>query len=157
MCVNIVRQKLANLRIILYKECNKCDVTEQSACWDTCVIIYVKTKHPQQHTFEKRMKITRNVHFFRYNGHFLVIIISTVLGQVHHDGQHGNAARCASIFANTLIPPPRHGKLLYPHEICTECFERLASDISLGDKILHFVSFIHIFLLIPFIEGRICY
>ena len=36
MCVNIVRQKLANLRIILYKECNKCDVTEQSASWDTC-------------------------------------------------------------------------------------------------------------------------
>ena len=36
MCVHIVRQKLANLRIILYKECNKCDVTEQSASWDTC-------------------------------------------------------------------------------------------------------------------------
>ena len=36
MCVHIVRQKLANLRIILYKECNKSDVTEQSASWDTC-------------------------------------------------------------------------------------------------------------------------
>ena len=35
MC-NIVRQKLANLRIIFYKEYNKCDVTEQSASWDTC-------------------------------------------------------------------------------------------------------------------------
>ena len=35
MCVNIVRQKLANLRIILYKECNKSDVNEQSAIWDT--------------------------------------------------------------------------------------------------------------------------
>ena len=36
-----VRQKLANLRIILYKECNKCDVTEQSASWDTCAITKV--------------------------------------------------------------------------------------------------------------------
>ena len=27
MCLHIVRQKLANLRIILYKECNKSDVT----------------------------------------------------------------------------------------------------------------------------------
>ena len=36
MCVHNVRQKLANLRIILYKECNKCDVTEQSTSWDTC-------------------------------------------------------------------------------------------------------------------------
>ena len=44
MCVNIVRQKLANLRIILYKECNKCDVTEQSASWDT-VLKDVKIKN----------------------------------------------------------------------------------------------------------------
>ena len=43
MCVNIVRQKLANLRIILYKECNKCDVTEQSASWDTCELRDQKT------------------------------------------------------------------------------------------------------------------
>ena len=27
------------VRIILYKECNKCDVTEQSTSWDTCEFI----------------------------------------------------------------------------------------------------------------------
>ena len=32
-------EKPANLRIILYKECNKSDVTEQSANWDTCAYI----------------------------------------------------------------------------------------------------------------------
>ena len=36
MCVNTVRQKLANLSLILYKVCNKSDVTEQSASLFTC-------------------------------------------------------------------------------------------------------------------------
>ena len=35
MCVNIDCEKLANLRIILYKECNKCDVIEQLISWVT--------------------------------------------------------------------------------------------------------------------------
>ena len=61
------------------------------------------------------------------------------------------------VLSRIHLSPPCHSKLLYPREICTECFERLTSDISLGGKILHFASFIHIFLLIPFLEGRICF
>ena len=48
----------------------------------------------------------------------------------------------ASIFANTFFPPVT-AELIDPHEICTECFERLACEISLGGKILHFLCFIH--------------
>ena len=35
MCVNTDREKRANLRIILYKECNKCDVTRWVTCDET--------------------------------------------------------------------------------------------------------------------------
>jgi hypothetical protein len=44
-----------------------------------------------------------------------------------------------------------------PREICTECFERLVSNILQGDKMLHFFYFVYIFILIPLAKGAICY
>ena len=38
--------------------------------------------------------------------------------------------------------PPCHVPVTLPHEICTECFERLVSNILQGDKMLHFAFFI---------------
>jgi hypothetical protein len=54
-------------------------------------------------------------------------------------------------------PPPCHGLVTLPREICTECFERLVSNILQGDKMLHFFYFLYIFILIPLTKGSICY
>ena len=54
-------------------------------------------------------------------------------------------------------PPPCHGLVALPREICTECFERLVSNILQGDKMLHFFYFVYIFILIPLTNGSICY
>ena len=40
MCVNTDREKLSNLRIILYKECNKCDVTSWVTVHYHCQIVH---------------------------------------------------------------------------------------------------------------------
>jgi hypothetical protein len=39
-------------------------------------------------------------------------------------------------------PPPCHVPVTLPREICTECFERLVSNILQGDKMLHFLYFV---------------
>ena len=36
------------------------------------------------------------------------------------------------------MQPPLSRPVTLPHEICTECFERLVSKILQGDKMLHF-------------------
>jgi hypothetical protein len=41
--------------------------------------------------------------------------------------------------------PPCHVPVTLPHEICTECFERLVNNILRGDKMLHF-AFLFVFL-----------
>ena len=41
--------------------------------------------------------------------------------------------------------PPCHVPVTLPHEICTECFERLVNNILQGDKMLHF-AFLFVFL-----------
>ena len=43
------------------------------------------------------------------------------------------------------IQPPCHVPVTLPHEICTQCFERLVSNILQGDIMLHF-AFLFIFL-----------
>ena len=48
---------------------------------------------------------------------------------------------------------PSSRPVTLPHEICTECFERLVSKILQGDKMLHFLEFICIFILIPLTKG----
>jgi hypothetical protein len=55
----------------------------------------------------------------------------------------------SSIFVKKFTPPPCHGLVALPREICTECFERLVSNILQGDKMLHFFYFVYIFILIP--------
>ena len=50
-------------------------------------------------------------------------------------------------------PPPCHVPVTLPREICTECFERLVSNIVQGDKMLHFAFFICIIILIPLTKG----
>ena len=41
--------------------------------------------------------------------------------------------------------PPCHVPVTLPHEICTECFERLVNNLLQGDKMLHF-AFLFVFL-----------
>ena len=41
--------------------------------------------------------------------------------------------------------PPCHDPVTLPHEICTECFERLVNNMLQGDKMLHF-AFLFVFL-----------
>ena len=50
-------------------------------------------------------------------------------------------------------PPPCHVPVTKPREICPKCFEGLVSNILQGDKMLHFVYFICIFILIPLTKG----
>ena len=38
--------------------------------------------------------------------------------------------------------PPCHVPVTTPREICTECFERLVSNILQGDKMPHFLYFV---------------
>jgi F0F1-type ATP synthase membrane subunit a len=54
----------------------------------------------------------------------------------------------SSIFVKKFTPSC-HGHVTLPREICTECFERLVSNILQGDKMLHFAYFICIFIWIP--------
>ena len=60
----------------------------------------------------------------------------------------------ALIFKVSTPPPP---PVALPREICTECFERLLSNILQCDKMLHFLYFVYIFILIPLTKGSICY
>ena len=53
MCVNTHHKKVANLRIILYKECNKCDMTS----WVTCgriVQVYKQIKLVKENCLSAR-------------------------------------------------------------------------------------------------------
>jgi hypothetical protein len=63
----------------------------------------------------------------------------------------------AFIFEVSPPPPPLsrpcYRAVTLPREICTECFERLVSNILQGDKMLHFAYFICIFILIPLTKG----
>jgi hypothetical protein len=60
----------------------------------------------------------------------------------------------ALIFKVSTHPhQPCHVPVTLPREICTECFERLVSNILQGDKMLHFLSFVNIFIFVPLIEG----
>ena len=41
--------------------------------------------------------------------------------------------------------------------MCSECFERLVSNILQGDKMPHFFYFVYILILIPITKGSIYY
>ena len=88
-------------------------------------------------------------------------IISTVLGQVDHDGQHGNAARTpirgetsetdhtqkrrfrhTAIYQTIKAKSPCQVPVAKPREICTKCLEGLVNNILLGDKMAHFLYFV---------------
>ena len=45
-------------------------------------------------------------------------------------------------FFKSLPPPPCHVPVTLSREICTECFERLVSNILQGDKMPHFLYFV---------------
>jgi hypothetical protein len=62
------------------------------------------------------------------------------------------ACFCFALIFKVSTPP-----VALPREICTECFERLVSNILQGDKTLHFFYFLYIFILIPLTKGSICY
>jgi hypothetical protein len=64
----------------------------------------------------------------------------------------------ALIFKVSTPPPPPPRPVALPREICTECFERLVSNILQGDKMLHFLYiFVYILILISLTKGSICY
>jgi hypothetical protein len=49
--------------------------------------------------------------------------------------------RAFALLKTSKSPPPSPPVTL-PREICTECFERLVSNILQGDKMLHFLYFV---------------
>jgi hypothetical protein len=50
--------------------------------------------------------------------------------------------RAFALLKTSKSPPPCHVPVTLPREICTECFERLVSNILQGDKMLHFLYFV---------------
>ena len=69
---------------------------------------------------------------------------------------YNTAITACFCFAFKIFKVSTHPVAL-PREICTECFERLVSNILQGDKMLHFFYFVYIFILIPLTKGSICY
>ena len=47
-----------------------------------------------------------------------------------------------ALLKTSKSPPPCHVPVTLPREMCTECFERLVSNILQGDKMLHFLYFV---------------
>ena len=48
----------------------------------------------------------------------------------------------AFFYLREIIHPPCHVPVTLSREICTECFERLVSNILQGDKMAHFLYFV---------------
>jgi hypothetical protein len=55
---------------------------------------------------------------------------------------------------NMSYNAPCHVPVTLPREICTKCFEGLVSNILQGVKMLHFLFFLNIFMLIPLIRVK---